>query len=94
MPITRPPRLGEPRNGLHYRRKARNRAGAQVVAIGKAARNQDRVAAFQVVRLMPQVGDGLPHDAAEHVVRVVVAVGAGKDQNAEFHRSQNITWIS
>ena len=78
-------RVGKAAYALHDRRKPRDGAGAQVIAIGKSARHQDRVAAFQVVRLMPQIRHRLAHHAAEHVVRIVVAVGTGKDQNAKFH---------
>ena len=46
---------------LHHRREARNRARAQVVAVGKSARNQHRVHAVQILAVMPE--EGRPADA-------------------------------
>ena len=71
---------------LHDRGEARDGAGAQVIAIGEAAGDQDGVAALEVFRGMPEIGHWLPSDCVDDVVGVVVAVGAGEDQNAEFHR--------
>ena len=34
---------------------------------------------------MPEEGDWLMGDLGNHVVGVVIAVGPGKNQNAEFH---------
>ena len=85
MPMHQAAGLGEAPDGLHDGREARDGAGAQVVAIGEAAGHQDCVAAFEVMGLVPQVGHRLAHYAADDVVGIVVAVGAGEDQNAEFH---------
>ena len=81
-------RVGKLPHALHDRRKARDRPGPQVVAIGKSARDQDCVAAFQVVRLMPQIRHRRAHHRAECVVRILIAVGTGKHQNAELHSSR------
>ncbi len=76
---------GEAGDGLHDGGEAGDGAGAQVVAVGEAAGDEDGVAAFEGVRLVPEVGDGLAEDGAEDVVGVVVAVGAGEDEDAELH---------
>ncbi len=63
----------------------RNGAGAQVVAIGEAAGDEDGVATFQVFTLMPEHGDRLACNLLDDVIGVVVAVGAREDEDAEFH---------
>jgi len=73
---------------LHDGREAGDGAGAQVIAIGKAAGNQDCINALKILGVVPEEGDGLMSDFGNHVVSVVVAVGAGKDQNPEFHGSR------
>ncbi len=57
----------------------------RVVAIGEAAGDEDRVAALEVFGGVPEVGDRLVGNRGDNVVSIVVAVGAGEDQNAEFH---------
>ena len=47
MPSTRPPARGELLDAGHDRRKARDGARAQVVAVGEAAGQHDRVEAVQ-----------------------------------------------
>ena len=54
MPSTGPPSRGELGDRLHHRREARDRAGAQVVAVGEAAGDDDRVDALQVAVLVPE----------------------------------------
>jgi hypothetical protein len=76
-------------DGLHDGRKARDGASAEVVAIGKAARNENGIDALQIFRVMPEKADGLVGDFSDDVVGVVVAVGAGKDEDAKFH----MTWV-
>ena len=47
-PEHEPAAVREARHGLHDRREARDRADAQVVAVGEAARHDDRLDAVQV----------------------------------------------
>ena len=54
MPSTSPPWRGEALDLHHDRREARERAGAQVVAVGEAAGDDHRVDALQVVVAVPQ----------------------------------------
>jgi len=72
-------------DGIHDRRKASDGAGAEIVAVGKAAGEDDGVAAVEVFRLVPDEFDGLLEDVADGVEGVVVAVGPGKDYDSEFH---------
>ena len=59
---------------LHRRREARDRAGAQVVAVGEAAGDDDRVGASQVALAVPdQLGVA---DAPGRVQRVDLVAGA------------------
>src|SRR5260221_471936 len=73
-------------DGLHDGRKARDGAGAKIVAVGEAAGQDDGVAIREVLRLVPDEFDGLVQDAAERVKRVVIAIRAGKDYDSELHR--------
>ena len=76
---------GKALHGLHDRREVRDGTGAQVVAIGETAGDQDGIATFQVFGLMPEHGDRLVRNLLDDVVGVVVAVGAREDEDAEFH---------
>ena len=74
---------GEALDLLHDRREARDRAHAQVVAVGEAARDDHRVDALQVVVAVPQQ-HRLPH-ALGRAQRVDVVAGAGEADDAELH---------
>ena len=68
---------------LHDRREARDRADAQVVAVGEAAGDDDRVDALQVGVAVPQ--DRRLADALARELRVDLVAGAGEAQHAEPH---------
>src|SRR6266478_2714851 len=70
---------------FHYRRKSRNRACAQIVPIGEPARQNNGVAIGQVLRLVPDELHRSLEDVADGVKRVVIAVGARKDNYSKFH---------
>src|SRR5260370_585200 len=72
-------------NRLHHRRKARDGAGAQVVAVGESARQDDGVAIREIFRSVPDEFDGLFEDVSDGVKGVVVAVGPGKNNDSKFH---------
>src|SRR6185312_2764557 len=71
---------------LHDGGKPRDRSRTQIVAIGKTARHDDRVAILQVSRLMPQHRSRLSRRVVYRVIAVMVAIGSGKHDHAEFHK--------
>src|SRR6266478_8233022 len=86
--------LGELAHLVHDRREARDGAGAQVVAVGEPAREHHHVGAAQVAVLVPDVAGGAAEDVLGHVVDVVVAVAAGKDDHREEHQRISSTRYS
>ena len=65
---------GEALDGLHDGREAGNGAGAQVVAVGESAGDEDGVDAAEVFGIVPEKADGLLGDFGDHVIGIVVAV--------------------
>ena len=80
---------GEPSNLFHDRREARDGAGAQVVAVGKPAGQDDHVGAAQIPVLVPDVARGAAKDVLGDVVDVVVAVRPGEDDHREEHQASS-----
>src|SRR6266478_9891814 len=79
---------------VHDRREARDGAGAQVVAVGEPAGEHHHVGAAQIAVLVPDVAGGAAEDVLGHVVDVVVAVAAGKDDHREEHQRISSTRYS
>jgi phosphoribosylpyrophosphate synthetase len=77
--------VGELTNGFHDRRKLRDSASAEVIAKGKASRNDDGIAVLQVVRVVPEKSYGLLSDMLDRPESIVVAVGTGENYDAKFH---------
>ena len=77
---------GERDHRLHRRREARDRAGAQVVAVGEAAWDDDRVGAAQVALGVPDQL-GLAH-APRRVARVESSQEPGNWRTPNFTRAQ------
>src|SRR5712692_3179679 len=75
---------GEFFHRLHHRGESRNRAGAQVIAKREPARQDNRVAIREILGLVPDEFDGLFEDVADGVVRVLVAIGPGKNDDSKF----------
>ena len=73
----------------HHRREARDRADAQVVAVGEAAGDDDGVHAAQVRVGVPQ--QRRLAGATRREQRVDVVAGAGEADDAEAHQD---AWIS
>src|SRR5258708_2775048 len=72
-------------DGLHHRGKPRDGAGAQIVAEGETAGQDDSIAIREIFGLMPDEFDGLLEDVADGVKRVVVAIGPGENDDSKFH---------
>src|SRR5437016_3250949 len=70
---------------LHYRRKPRDGASAEIVTVGKSTGQDDGVAIREIFRLVPDEFDRLLENVADGVKRVVVAIGPGKNDDSKFH---------
>jgi hypothetical protein len=77
--------FGELGDGAHDGGETGDGAGAEIVAVGEAAGEDDGVAIVEVLGLMPDEFNGLLEDVADGVEGVVIAVGPGKDYDSEFH---------
>lgn len=84
---------GELLYGVHDGREARDRAATQVVAERETARKNDGIEAFHRVLIVPDVFGFDAEIVVQGIPRIVVAVAAGKDDNASFHGDNSIeTW--
>ena len=81
-PEDEPAVVGEGRHGTHHRAEPGDHAGAEVVAIGEAARHEDRGHVAERVLLVPQL-DRLGAGHAQAVERVDVTVRAREDHDAD-----------
>jgi hypothetical protein len=70
---------------IHNRRKPRDSARPQVVAVRKASGQENKIAAFEVLVLMPEFYDILVQHLAQAVHQVFITVASGENDNAEFH---------
>ena len=81
----RPAGGGELLDRSHHRREARDRAGPQVVAVRETAWKNHRVRAAKIGLLVPDELGFLAEHVLRRVIRVVIAVGSGKDNDRESH---------
>ena len=84
MPSTSPPSRAKRSTRLHHRREARDRADAQVVAVGEAAGDDDGVDALQVARRRARGAPPRRPARAASSASTLVA-GAGEADDAELH---------
>jgi hypothetical protein len=75
---------------VHDGREAGDGAGAQVVAVREAAGKNDRVGAFEAGVLVPDQLSVLAQHVLGGVIRIVVAIRSGKDDDREFHAVTSI----
>src|SRR5262245_12739859 len=66
-------------HGSHHRRESRERARTQIIAIRKATGDDDCIVTTQIGIAMPNEIDRLTDVFRNNVIRVVVAVRAGKN---------------
>jgi len=78
-------RAGEAVDRFHHGGEAGDGAGAEVVAESEAAGEDDDVGVCEIFGLVPDEFDGLREDGGDGVEGVVVAIGAGETDYAEFH---------
>src|SRR5215469_2001289 len=70
---------------FHDWRELGDRTRPQVIPVGEPAWHDDRIAIFQIVRLMPQERYRLLRDLLDGPISVVIAIRSGEDQHAKFH---------
>ena len=70
---------------IHDGRKLSDCSRAQVVAVSKAAGHNNGITVFQVMRIMPEHRRLLAGGGNGRVVAILIAIGAGKDDDAKFH---------
>ncbi len=70
---------------FHHWRELGDGARPKVVSVGKPAGNDNGVAALQVRRIMPKERHGLAGDFRNGPIGIVIAIGTGEDNDAEFH---------
>src|SRR5699024_7636020 len=78
---------------LHHRCEAADRAGAQVVAVGEAAREHDGLDALQIVLAVPErdgLGAAEPHGAQ----RVPVVQRAREGHHTDAHQACASPWAA
>ena len=85
IPSTRPPSRANVDHRLHHRREARDRADAQVVAVGEPAGDDDGVDAVEVAVGVPE--EHRPRRRARGQQRVDLVAGAREADDAELHRA-------
>ena len=76
---------GELLDGLHDGREFGDGAAAQVVAVGEAAGQDDGVDIAESGGVVPDELRLLPEVVGDGVEGVVIAIAAGKDDDAKFH---------
>src|SRR5207244_1375646 len=72
-------------DGLHDGREAGDGARAQVVAVREAAREHDTIVRGEVALAVPDEVSADARDLRERVLAVVVAPGAGEDDDSKTH---------
>src|SRR5579872_664814 len=77
--------IGVVADSIHYRRKAGDGPGPQIVAIREATRQDQAVVSLDASLLMPYVVHGLTQNVLDHMISVLIADGSRKADDTEFH---------
>ena len=86
-PSTSPPCAGMRAHRVHDRRARRDRAAAQIIAVGEAARHHHEVGARRQRGVgVPDHGGLAAGDELERARHVALAIDAGKDDDGGFHQ--------
>ena len=80
----KPAAFGKLLDRIHHRRKTRERAGAQIVAVRKTAGKDHRVVSRKICFTVPDEVDRLAHVFRDHVIGIVVAIRTGKTITPNF----------
>ena len=82
--------LGVSPHSFHHGRESGDGAGAQVVAVGEAAGDDDGVVGIKVAFTVPDEVRPLPQLMREHVLAVLLGPGAGEYEHGEVHGGESI----
>ena len=77
-------------DGVHHRRKPGNGAGPQVVTMREPARQNHHVGAVEARLLVPHELGIVTQHVLRRVIRVMVAIRSGEDDDGESHDSTSI----
>jgi hypothetical protein len=72
-------------NAAHDGRKTRDGSGAEIITEGESAGKNNGVRVGEIGGLMPDKFGLLAEHVMGDVERVIITIGAGKNDNAEFH---------
>jgi hypothetical protein len=84
-PQHEPAAPGKPHHAAQDRREARHRAAAQVIAVGKAARQNNAIEVAGQLVLVPEQLDLLAELGLERVKNVVIVARPGKSDDTPTH---------
>jgi len=76
---------------VHDGRKTRDGSGAEVITECETAGKNDDIRAGKIGGLMPDEFSLLAEYVMRYVKSVIIAIGAGENDNAEFH-SLTLNW--
>src|ERR1019366_5560466 len=85
--------VGEFADGLHDRGELGDGAGAEVVAVSEPSWHDDGVAVLKVLGVVPKESYGLLRDLLDGPEGIVIAVGTGENNDAEFHRDPRVHYL-
>ncbi len=77
---------GEFADALHDGRKLGDGSAAQIIAVGKTAGKDQRIHIAEVGGIVPDEFGVLPENVRDGIPSVVIAIAAGKHDDAKLHR--------
>ena len=84
--------VGETLYRIHDGRKMGDSAATQIIAVGKTSGKDDAIEPLDLSVLVPEIAGIGAGERADGVVRVGVAVGAGKDHDPEANGCDFSLW--
>ena len=80
--------VGKLDHSLHDGRKPCNGSCPKIITIGKSTGQHNAVGGFEVIEgrfFVPDFFDLLPHDLAQYVYHIIIAIGTRENNNTKFH---------